>query len=110
MSIVKAKEKTDAGHLVKLRGRALKNYEAAYQRARSPGSLHHSPVSDRRDPVLDREVDEFRHTVKFIHFHDLVLVEFDAPLGNRKFKTQSASNCKTSRCRSMSDFGPLERS
>ena len=41
-------------------------------------------MSDRRDPMLDREVNQFGATVKSVHFHHLVLVEFDGARGNRK--------------------------
>jgi hypothetical protein len=41
-------------------------------------------ISDRGDPMLDREVNKFGATVKSVHLHHLVLVEFDSSRRNRK--------------------------
>ena len=69
-------------NLVELRGHALKNYEVA--RVGKSSHAATMPISDRRDPILDREVNKLSAAVKSVHFHDLVLVEFNSSRGNRK--------------------------
>ena len=41
-------------------------------------------VSDRRDPMLDREVNKLSAAIQSVHFHHLVLVEFNSSRGNRE--------------------------
>ena len=41
-------------------------------------------TSDRRDPMLDGEMNKFSATMKSVHLHHLVLVEFNSSRGNRK--------------------------
>ena len=41
-------------------------------------------ISDRRDPMLDREVNQFSTAAKSVHLHHLVLMEFDSSRRNRK--------------------------
>jgi hypothetical protein len=81
-SVRDATKRPEACNLVELRGHALKNYEAAYV-----GKSCHAAtmaILDRRDPVLDREVNKLGAAMKSVHLHHLVLVEFDSSRGNRK--------------------------
>jgi hypothetical protein len=71
-----------ACNLVELRGGALKNYEVAHVTKSTHAAT--MAILDRRDPVLNREVNQFGAAAKSVHLHHLVLVEFDSSRGNRK--------------------------
>ncbi len=88
----------------------MKNYEPA-----RAGKARHAAavtISDRRDPMLDREVNKFSATAKSVHFHHLVLVKFDSSRGNRKIaryllgRTPLGKQLQNSLWRDVSDFAP----
>ena len=97
-------------NLVELRGHALKNYGVT-DRGKQ-GSATAMTKSDGRDSVFDREVDKFGTAAKSVHFHHLVLMEFDSSRRNRSSlaisfaERPSASNCKISLWRDVSAFAP----